>query len=439
MVDGRNSRKVVEYSHISPSNLNSSGTYTYPVSYAIPANSSPTLVCTHGSVTWLLRATVHRPGTFTPKIVATREVLVICCPTGDDNDGTGSIVVERHWDQQLQYLILVSGRSFYIGGRLPIMFTLVPLAKVKIHQIHVFIEGVADCLGLFLLITNMPSVLSLLPLAERIDYYTRMTRIVRTDPLTRIVLLSLKDTGKVPRPILPLESEHEDVFKTSPLCALTQPEDDISEVASSYMGPGPWTLTSNLKLPASCRRMQITYKNRRSNIAITHLLTCVIRVERGDDLHIDPKTGKRRLFDIIARTPIQILSVRPFLLSFLNGSVHTVNQCRCNPEWTSLPPYLESLDSDSSIIPICPCEVTCHGERNGVSSTIAGVNTHPSTIERTTTEQQCTSPSGVERSTVNLTPQNDSPFSRSSQYERLISGQESEFGEVPPTYTPVER
>lgn len=174
------------------------------------------------------------------------------------------------------------------------------------------------------LLANLPSVFCLSRFAERVDYCTQMKRIAHTDPLTRIELLTLKDTGKVPRPILPLDSDDSDVFKNSPLCALTQPEDDLSEFAATYLGPGPWTLTSNLQLPTSCRRMHMTNKNRKSSILITHLLKCVIRVERGD-VHVDGKLGKRRLFDITAQIPIQILSVGPFLLSiFLSGFPHSV-------------------------------------------------------------------------------------------------------------------
>jgi hypothetical protein len=151
-----------------------------------------------------------------------------------------------------------------------------------------------------------------------------MKRIAHTEPLTRIELLIVRNSGKVPRPILPLESDNEDAFKNSPLYSLTQPEDDLSEVAAKYLGPGPWTITSNLKLPASCRRIHMTNRNRRSNIVITHLLKCVIRVERGDDLHVDSKSGKRRLFDITAQVPIQILSVRPSMLSFFLNEFPTL-------------------------------------------------------------------------------------------------------------------
>jgi hypothetical protein len=137
------------YRNLHINNLMRLGTYTYPISYAIPANTSPTIRCTYGSVIWRLRATVHRPGTFTSKLGATREVLVINSPTEDEHEDLEHIVVERHWDQQLQYLISVSGRSFFIGGSLPITLTLMPLAKIKIHQIHVFIEGTLDCSTLF--------------------------------------------------------------------------------------------------------------------------------------------------------------------------------------------------------------------------------------------------------------------------------------------------
>lgn len=76
-------------------------------------------------------------------MIATREVVVVVSPSDDDTEDTDNIIVERHWDQQLQYLISISGRSFYIGGTMPVSLTLMPLAKVKIHKILVYIEGQA--------------------------------------------------------------------------------------------------------------------------------------------------------------------------------------------------------------------------------------------------------------------------------------------------------
>jgi hypothetical protein len=145
--------------------------------------------------------------------------------------------------------------------------------------------------------------------SERIDYYTQMKRIARTDPISHILLLSLKQEGKNEGHILPLESDDIDALTSSPLYSLLTPDDDSSEMASIWMGPGPWTFHQDLKLPTSCNTLHFTNRNKRSNISVTHLLKCVIRVERGDDTQIDAKTGKRKLFDIIVQTPVHILSV----------------------------------------------------------------------------------------------------------------------------------
>lgn len=65
--------------------------------------------CTYGTVVWRLKANVHRPGTFASRLHAVREVMVIAVPMEDNTEETETIVVERHWEQQLQYLISISG------------------------------------------------------------------------------------------------------------------------------------------------------------------------------------------------------------------------------------------------------------------------------------------------------------------------------------------
>ena len=152
--------------------------------------------------------------------------------------------------------------------------------------------------------------------SERVDYYTNMRRIARSDLPTRVCLLSVKG-GKGGEPILPLDSDAPDALRSSPLFPVVDPaatEGELSEIASNLMGPGPWTFHQNLPLPKSCDELRFTNKNRRSNIEVSHLLKVVMRVQRGDDEHVDPKTGKRKLFDIVVQTPVVILSVcRPFV------------------------------------------------------------------------------------------------------------------------------
>ncbi|KAH9910413.1 uncharacterized protein B0H18DRAFT_895733 [Fomitopsis serialis] len=100
-------------------------------------DSPPTLHCDLGHVTWKLKAYAHRPGTFTTKMSAAQEITVVTCPSEDDLEETESIIVERQWDTQMQYLITISGRSFPIGGVMPISLTFMPWTKMKIYRISV--------------------------------------------------------------------------------------------------------------------------------------------------------------------------------------------------------------------------------------------------------------------------------------------------------------
>ena len=117
------------------------GTYTWPISFAIPATSPPTLHCDFGHVNWKLKAYAHRPGTFTTKMSASQDITVVACPSEDDLEDTDSIIVERQWDTQMQYLITVSGRSFPIGGSMPVSITFMPWTKMKIYRVSILVEG----------------------------------------------------------------------------------------------------------------------------------------------------------------------------------------------------------------------------------------------------------------------------------------------------------
>ena len=149
-----------------------------------------------------------------------------------------------------------------------------------------------------------------------------MKRIARTDPVVRFNLLSIKGDDNQ-TPILPLQTNDPEALRHSPLYALVDPNDDLSEVASTLRGPGPWTLHQDLKLPGSCSQMKFTNKNRKSNIIVTHTLKLVMRVERGDDFFIDAKTGKRKLFDIVVQTPVLILSVSYYYYYYYYMIAHT--------------------------------------------------------------------------------------------------------------------
>lgn len=72
---------------------------------------------------------------------ASQDITVVACPSEDDLEDTDSIIVERQWDTQMQYLITVSGRSFPIGGSMPVSITFMPWTKMKIYRVSILVEG----------------------------------------------------------------------------------------------------------------------------------------------------------------------------------------------------------------------------------------------------------------------------------------------------------
>ena len=129
--------------------INLVGTYTFPISFVIPPHVPPSMQCRFGSINWRLKAKVHRPGAFTPKLCASHEVILVASPSEDSRDDTDKATIEQFWGDQMQYNLSVSGRVFPMGGTIPITLSLLPLEKVKIFGILVLLEGnVVYLLGL---------------------------------------------------------------------------------------------------------------------------------------------------------------------------------------------------------------------------------------------------------------------------------------------------
>lgn len=384
-------RQLPEYSSESGEKwkLFKKGTYTFPISFAIPAGSPPTLKCPYGSVTWELKASVHRPGAFKSKFTAARNLTVVAYPPEDITEETENIIVERQWTDQLQYMIAISGKSFYIGGTIPVSFSFMPMSKMKIHRVSVLLE-------------------------ETIEYHTMMKRVARTAPVSRTLLLSLRNSDGAP--ILPLQSDDVDAFERSPFSAVSPPTSSMtrSELAASFMGPGPWTFHHDLELNASCRELHYSNKNWKSNVSVSHALKIVVRVERGDDSMVDSSTGKRKMFDIVVQAPVHILS------------------CRCNPKWTTLPRYSEhfsdELDASGDG---CPCQQ----ETSNVATTSSQPTFHraPSHADSVSSVES----TNAARGELSPTTLRSALLAQNTQFERLVSGMESEFGEAPPSYESV--
>jgi hypothetical protein len=95
----------------------------------------------YGSIVWTLKATVHRPGKFIPRMEIVRSVNVVATPSEDATDDVESVTVNKTWEDQMEYYLSVVGRAFPIGSKVPIQLTFLPLAKIKIHKVSVVIDG----------------------------------------------------------------------------------------------------------------------------------------------------------------------------------------------------------------------------------------------------------------------------------------------------------
>lgn len=105
----------------------------------------------------------------------------------------------------------------------------------------------------------------------------------------------------------------------------------------------------------------------------------------------------------------------------------------------ALPRYAEALEDTTLIVPSCPCQ----DER----ARILNGQTGGSFLERMTSRRSSDSSSASAAETTAVHPHSpmsirrstytDAILQSSSLFERLVSGQESVSGEVPPAYDPA--
>ncbi len=146
------------------------GTYEYAFELPIDHHQLETTKLQYGSVKWELETTVERAGAFKPNLHGSKELSIVRLPDQMSLEMSEPISISRQWEDQLHYDIMISGKSFPIGSKIPIAFKLTPLAKVQVHKLKVFVT-------------------------ESVEYWTNDRRVTRKDPGRKILLLE-KAAGK---------------------------------------------------------------------------------------------------------------------------------------------------------------------------------------------------------------------------------------------------
>ncbi|PSR77066.1 hypothetical protein BD289DRAFT_378138 [Coniella lustricola] len=321
------------------------GKYEYSFELPIDHHQLETIKLQYGSVKWELETTVERAGAFKPNLHGSKEVSIVRVPDQMSLEMSEPISISRQWEDQLHYDILISGKSFPIGSKIPIAFKLTPLAKVQVHKLKVFVT-------------------------ESIEYWTNDRRVARKDPGRKILLLE-KTAGK------PLDKQ----FASSELCIIRGGElssDERSHARASAARrrtmdaqrtgtiaqplPEPtdnmlgdldlgleayWASTEmemNVQMP-TCEMMTREKALRLhpdcswKNVNVYHWMKIVMRISRLDPE--DPAGKRRRHFEISIDSPFTVLN------------------CRATQANTALPQYNDPQTmgggSDSRLQTSCGC------------------------------------------------------------------------------------
>ncbi|KAM3541192.1 hypothetical protein ARSEF1564_005883 [Beauveria bassiana] len=290
------------------------GTYDYSFELPIDYHQLETTKLQYGSVKWEMHATVDRAGAFKPNLHGVKEIPIVRLPDQMSQEMSEPISISRQWENQLHYDIVISGKSFPIGSKIPIAFKLTPLDKVHIHKLKVF-------------------------LTESTEYWTNDKRVTRKDPGRKILVFE-KVAGK------PLDShwrhssvrtvrggeltpqQRHEARETARRRRVAEasrrrvPPEPLPEPTDNLLGElelglenmwGSTEIEANVQIP-TCEMMAKNKDLRLhpdcswKNVNVYHWIKVVMRISRLDP--DDPSGTKRRHFEISIDSPFTVLDCR---------------------------------------------------------------------------------------------------------------------------------
>lgn len=256
---------------------------------------------------------MQRPGALTPNLTAEKEVTLVHAPEDEIMESLDPIVVQRIWEDALSYVVIISGKNFPIGSKIPIWLKFVPLTKISVHRLSVSLE-------------------------EKTDYFAKGRRVARHENPRRWHLVNLSNSDGTP--LLPVADDAgirnlQSTTLAPMVVAGADPGDvtgpDPEDALARMVDPnGPWEMVLDLDIPKKLHKINLSSSHTKSNIAVHHTLRIVIRIERGADGSPSSQSTKGRLFDIVIEAPIAL------------------NHSYTNDDWIKLPNY-DHVEGTSSL------------------------------------------------------------------------------------------
>lgn len=237
------------------------GDYIYNFEHPIPASTPETIEATFGSVSYELHVFIERYGAFKSNISTSLPLKIVRAPSDESVEDTEPIAISRDWEDQLHYDIVIASKSIILNAYIPVAFKLIPLDKIKLHRIRIFIT-------------------------ENVEYYCKNKKVHRMEPTKKYLLLE----HKAPPPKdLPPDADAK-LKKSGNL--LTSDGYDITAKEFEFQVYVPQKLNQNLTLHPNT-----SYTNIKSH----HWIKICLRLSRVID-------GKPKHYEISIDSPIHVLN-----------------------------------------------------------------------------------------------------------------------------------
>ncbi|KAM9938165.1 hypothetical protein OXX80_002327 [Metschnikowia pulcherrima] len=266
------------------------GDYVYNFEHPLPASSPETISANFGSVNYFLEATISRSTTFKSHLTARLPIDVVRIPSDNSVEENEPIIIERDWEDQLRYEIVVASKSVVLDTYLPMSLKFVPLfGKVALHRIRVYITE--DC-----------------------QYYCNNKTVHRTEPTRKYLLLEHK--AKKNQSLL---------SQNGGRAATPEPDDEVLPRELEFQMFVPSTV--NKKFDYSIHPDTAV-----DNIQCNHWIKISLRISKQDP----ENSAKRKHFEISIDSPIHLFSP----LAAHNNTLLPVYSMEPEflPEYTQLPP-----------------------------------------------------------------------------------------------------
>lgn len=285
------------------------GEYFYNFELPIPQSLPESMENKYGSVHYLLEGSIERPGTFRSKVSGRHTVVFVRCPSDNNIEINEPIAISKPWEDQLLYDIVISGKAFPIGTRVPIAIKLIPLAKIELHRVRVYIT-------------------------ETSEYFCKNKRVHRMEPTRKFLIQErISREGITGNLLLELGSEFLSSVDLDLECEIPETFPHKKEKLHPFS----------------------TYEN----IKVHHWIKVTLRISRPDP-NPNSDSGKKKHYEVSIDSPIHLLdpqctNTNVYLPAYIDRTDRPTSASplyRANPSTTHISSVSEIDPIDFSASPV---------------------------------------------------------------------------------------